>query len=123
MTEIKPCPCCGPKSFIAPSATCYAQEGPQPWSAELRCEECGLSISRSAATDEEALSEAIKAWNTRAERTCKPYVFMDDQITESIQRWLGECDCGAILGEGTDEYAVSLCFPNYCPNCGAKVVE
>lgn len=27
------------------------------------------------------------------------------------------------LGEGTDEYAVSLCFPHYCPCCGAKVVS
>lgn len=66
--ELKPCPCCGPKAFITPSSTCYAQEGPQPWSAELRCDECGLSISRSAATEKEALYEAIKAWNTRAER-------------------------------------------------------
>lgn len=72
MTELKPCPCCGPKAFITPSTTCYAQEGPQPWSAELRCDECGLNISRTAATEKEALYEAVDAWNTRAERTCKP---------------------------------------------------
>lgn len=69
------------------------------------------------------LDVLIERWNTRAERTCKPNIFMDEQITESTQRWLGECECGAILGEGTDEYAVSLCFPHYCPCCGAKVVS
>lgn len=123
MTELKPCPCCGPKAFITPSTKCDPQAGKHCWTAELRCHECGLNISRSEATEKEALHEAIEAWNTRAERTCKPDVFMDEQITESIQRWLGECECGAILGEGTDEYRVSLCFPNYCPCCGAKVVE
>lgn len=68
MTELKPCPCCGPKAFITPSTMCCVQEGPQPWSAELRCHECGLNISRSAATEKEALDQVIEAWNTRAER-------------------------------------------------------
>lgn len=68
MTKLKPCPCCGPKAFIVPSAKRYELGGVYPWRAELRCYECGLTISRIAATEKEALNEAIKAWNTRAER-------------------------------------------------------
>lgn len=67
-SELKPCPCCGLSAFIVPSTTYYVQAGPQPWSAELRCHECGLSISRSAATEMDALNKAVEAWNTRAER-------------------------------------------------------
>lgn len=66
--ELKPCPCCGPKAFITPSTKCNPQAGKHCWTAELRCYECGLNISRSAATEKEALHEAIEAWNTRAER-------------------------------------------------------
>ena len=68
MTELKPCPCCGPKAFITPSTKCDPQAGKHCWTAELRCHECGLNISRSEATEKEALHEAIEAWNTRAER-------------------------------------------------------
>lgn len=104
MTELKPCPCCGPKAFITPSTTCYAQEGPQPWSAELRCDECGLNISRTAATEKEALYEAVDAWNTRTERTC--HVVIED-----------ECPTCSECGEDIDHSFVA------CPYCGAKVVE
>lgn len=68
MTELKPCPCCGPKAFIVPSTKCDPQAGKHCWMAELRCRECGLNISRSAATEKEALHEVIETWNTRAER-------------------------------------------------------
>lgn len=66
--ELKPCPCCGPKAFIIPTTKCDPQAGKHCWTAELRCHECGLNISRTAATEQEALYEAIEAWNTRAER-------------------------------------------------------
>lgn len=68
MTELKPCPCCGPKAFIVPATQCDPSIGEHCWTAKLRCHECGLNISRTAATEQEALYEAIEAWNTRAER-------------------------------------------------------
>lgn len=68
MTELKPCPCCGPKAFIIPTTKCDPQAGKHCWTAELRCHECGLNISRTAATEKEALDQVIEAWNTRAER-------------------------------------------------------
>lgn len=109
--ELKPCPFCGGEAAFGANS-CQGFE-------YVRCASCKARTWSCYDTKD----QAAEAWNTRAERTCKPNVYMDDQITESIQRWLGECDCGAILGEGTDEYRVSLCFPNYCPCCGAKVVE
>ena len=112
MTELIPCPCCGPKAFITPSTKCDPQAGKHCWTAELRCHECGLNISRSAATEKEALYEAIKAWNSRAERTCH---------LERIPYEPGEYEgmrCSVCkttdldMGEGP-----------YCSVCGAKVVE
>lgn len=110
--ELKPCPCCGPKAFIIPTTKCDPQAGKHCWTAELRCHECGLNISRTAATEQEALYEAIEAWNTRAERTCKPLYFEYGE---------GACcsECGRRLHY--DEHTESD-YPPYC-GCGAKVVE
>lgn len=102
MTELKPCPCCGPKAFIVPSTKCDPQAGKHCWTAELRCRECGLNISRTAATEKEALHEAIEAWNTRAERTCK-----------NRGGHMGCSECGWYLNENA----------RYCDGCGAKVVD
>lgn len=109
MTELKPCPCCGPKAFITPSIKCDPQAGKHCWTAELRCHECGLNISRTAATEQEALYEAIKAWNTRAERTCKPKWKRDSQGYLTLV-----CDMCHKPIDYTD---------NFCAECGAKVVE
>lgn len=59
---------------------------------------------------ERCKNAAIEAWNTRAERTCR---FLNDG------RGILWCDA-----EGCDyEMDDYLTIPNYCPNCGAKVVE
>ena len=124
MTELKPCPCCGPKAFITPSTTCYAQEGPQPWSAELRCDECGLSISRSAATEEEALYGAIEAWNTRAERTCHPVRRSGKSFSEEEKKTTLDACCSECLGFLGEAWEVFECECDlFCSGCGAKVVE
>lgn len=116
MTELKPCPCCGPKAFIIPSTKCDPQAGKHCWTAELRCHECGLNISRSAATEKEALYEAIEAWNTRAERTCHPV----EKFTEDSPWPVMVCsECGRPLHY--DEHR-EMSYQPYC-GCGAKVVE
>lgn len=102
MTELKLCPCCGPKAFIVPSTKCDPQAGKHCWTAELRCRECGLNISRTAATEKEALHEAIEAWNTRAEQTCK-----------NRGGHMGCSECGWYLNENA----------RYYDGCGAKVVD
>ena len=63
----------------------------------------------------DAIEQAIAAWNTRAERTCQQV-----DVTEKYQPYVTHstaCSrCGGILA--MEEFLA----PNYCPNCGAKVV-
>lgn len=82
----------------------------------VECRKCGSSCSRMRMR-----MDAIKAWNTRAERTCH-------DLEPSFYTF--GCDKCGVLVEGGDEIGV-LVSPevienrlfNYCPNCGAKVVE
>lgn len=118
MTEIKPCPCCGPKAFITPSTKCDPQAGKHCWTAELKCRECGLNISRTAATEKEALYEAIKAWNTSAERTCtNVYAGREFECSECGMQW------HLLDREDEMEEWAHVRKPSYCPSCGAKVVK
>lgn len=93
MDKLKPCPFCGGEAEIAYSRNYYV------WCD--KCETRGDWYSTEA--------EAIKAWNTRAERTCR--ISMDDY---------GICECDKC---GWYDYWNSLKAPNYCPVCGAEVVD
>lgn len=55
-------------------------------------------------------AEAIEAWNTRAERTCQ-------LITTNT-----EAGYGKYCSECETRFHIEAVF-NYCPNCGAKVIE
>lgn len=110
--ELKPCPFCGG------TAKLYERKDERPlerWYVECTgFGECDVFPHTYPATK----LEAIEAWNTRAERTCR------------IRG--GECDqCGAIVHEaasmtwvpvGEGMKTVEIRQVNYCPNCGAKVV-
>lgn len=106
MTELKPCPLGCPKSHIKVYTRKITSEH---FEAKLQCNKCDISIARSGATEKCALENAIKAWNTRAERVCKWEAVTDPN--GKITEFMGECGC--CMGY----------VPNYCPNCGAKVVE
>ena len=94
-SELLPCPFCGGKAEIAHSRNYYV------WCD--KCETRGDWYSTEA--------EAIKAWNTRAERTCQMV-----QIAPTISEGIMQCsECGVYLNEPADV--------NYCPSCGAKVVD
>lgn len=124
MTELKPCPCCGPKAFIIPTTKCDPQAGKHCWTAELRCHECGLNISRTAATEKEALHEAIEAWNTRAERKCHPVRRSGKSFSEEEKKTtLDACcsECRGFLGEAWEVFECECDL--FCSGCGAKVVE
>ena len=112
--KLKCCPLCGGV------ATVHEYKYKTAHNFTVYCEDCGLATQW---YDTEA--EAVKAWNTRAERTCH-YVFttnyaLPDDPQEDYRADYYMCDkCGYWVPdfrwEDEDGYA-------YCPNCGAKVVE
>ena len=110
MDKLKPCPFCGNEP------TLYQDEMTGHWA--VRCvkdtirptllNSHGATAWCYSCTDQ---AEAIEAWNTRAERTCKMV-----QIAPTISEGIMQCsECGVYLNEPADV--------NYCPKCGAKVVE
>ena len=105
-TKLLPCPFCGGEAQVARTATGY-------WAAY--CEEPMCGRVGNFKTE----AEAIAAWNTRAERTCR----MTDR---------GECsECGAYIVRAWTEVhdfngdmkRIDLRSHNYCSNCGARVVS
>lgn len=106
MSELKPCPFCGGEAKI--KARYYRAIDIYDYSGV--CQECNASMD---VKDTEA--EAIEAWNTRHERTCRVVKRQGDYVCSA---------CGEVLLSGwSDPFeAIPLeCF-KYCFNCGAKVV-
>ena len=100
--ELKPCPFCGGKepNPLEHAADCYCR-----MSYEM------MLPHSEVVYPEEKLREA---WNKRAERTCKLNQEGFDIAAVAV------CDkCGDRFGV----YAMAPEMFNYCPNCGAKVVE
>lgn len=110
MTELLPCPFCGGEATVE-------RMGHNGYYF-VAC--AGLNCCDSALADTEA--EAITAWNTRAERTCKNVnEWRDENYVLHRDARIFKCsECGFKADDfyGDDEQS----FPNYCPNCGAKVV-
>ena len=107
MSKLSPCPFCGgePTLSISDNGGYY----------EVLCEKCykaGTMIYKSE-------SEAIEEWNTRVYRTCKMEVV--DQWEDRFDGddwWTYKCsECGEKTTEPTQP------MPNYCKNCGAKVIQ
>ena len=105
MSGLKPCPFCGGeahvKEVVSACETLYT----------VGCSDSewmGYETWLLKPTKE----EAIAAWNRRAERTCHLVYYDDgDGYPPNVQ-------CSA-CGGWLDEYA----SPDYCPNCGARVVD
>lgn len=106
MAELIPCPFCGGKPSIRrdefgfyenPYMFTHTCKGRKP---QLNIFSCGYATKQ----------EAIEAWNTRHERTCTK---VDGRMKYGVR--IPKCsECGYSLGD--KRY-------NYCPNCGAKVVQ
>lgn len=99
---LEPCPFCGGE------ANTLHRPHVIDWRYSVGCndDECRGFIGLSWLYKTEA--EAIEAWNTRHERTCHKV------IPDEMEGYVFCSECGAEIGE----YG----YPNYCPNCGAKVV-
>lgn len=109
MEELEPCPFCGEEAKVA-------EEG--SWTDQsifysVFCIRCRSQIYWFKTTE-----EAIEAWNTRAERTCEGH------RCEETGEWVCHKCGGSLAGcmfEPVRDGFVDV--PNFCPNCGAKVVE
>lgn len=101
--ELKSCPLCGPDSFIMTFTRQPLSPDAPLWTAVLKCDYCGISISGTGVTEKLALESVIEVWNTRAERTC--HVIIED-----------ECTVCSGCNEDIDPSWTA------CPYCGAKVV-
>lgn len=98
MNELKPCPFCGGTDIrIKRDLTCGFE------TFSVQCMVCDAPQNY-----HDSERGAIDAWNTRAERTCK-----QKRLFNLVSR---ECD-----GEYSEWHGEEK--PNYCPNCGAKVVD
>ena len=116
--ELLPCPFCGGEAEVWSHH--YEEKDITLWL--VRCKERPYEAERACYASDSFISfytkaEAIEAWNTRAERTCKAeqdYDAMDDGIPD-CRIW--KCSCGESFPFWR---GLNPCF---CPNCGAKVVE
>lgn len=124
MAEFKPCPFCGSEftqvRYIGWKSPCAFDSGYRG-----ECCDC-LAITAAYSTE----AEAIAAWNTRAERTCRN-VCEEWGKTSFAGAGTSFCcsECGAhyvdcecyyaALADADEEHIRT----NYCPNCGAKVVD
>lgn len=148
MSELLPCPFCG--SVRAPEVSDVGEceecskfddcgrrlenrtcEGCDRWERPMFVV-CNYNISGCGASGpyRKTEAEAIAAWNSRAERTCK---FDYEQAAEYWQRMyeqtFAERTCHD-TGENEWHFVCSACGYeqngyecwNYCPNCGCKVV-
>jgi hypothetical protein len=119
MTELKPCPFCGGKAHIEsdyssePDMTRYSIWHEFSGHQGMR-EGYGGALKPFYETPwYDTEEEAVEAWNTRTERKCHE--------TTVYEFFHGCGECGYVweymYGIGRRER------PNYCPNCGAKVVK
>lgn len=113
--ELKPCPFCGANAEMRYHPSCMRDPSHRAW--EVGCSICDARVGNTIYAIGKTRDEAIAAWNTRAERTCKlPETRIDHGSIEynGTTEWRRCSGCGAEV----------LAYPaRYCPKCGAKVVE
>ena len=105
MEKLKPCPFCGGEARLFEEI---------PGGYIIQCQSCCGQIGIMPKKD------AIEAWNARYERTCHvkgSYDTSDVDNRNSNAEWYFAFSCGCEL------YWDEPQPPNYCPNCGAKVVD
>lgn len=118
--KLKPCPFCGDQ----PKLTDCIYDA----LTIIECESCKKTRDRTVCVEHALHDQAIKSWNTRAERTCK--ILGDWKSVSNTQEIKPNIcsSCGYDFGLSRRDHVPfeieSLQdIPNYCPHCGAKVAE
>lgn len=107
--ELKPCPFCGAEAEMRYHPSCMRDPSHRSW--EAGCSICDARVGNTIYAIGKTRDEVITDWNTRAERTCR-----------DTGRYCFTCsECGWIANE--PHHMLGGFWPEYCPNCGAKVVE
>lgn len=136
--ELKPCPFCGGKGVLVLIDHRYY----------VMCDTCTCRTASGYIGVRyygDAEAEAVAAWNTRAqtvfgmtldevrqmmkrdaerERTCHIVKTLSD--SDYVDDWRYRCsECGGFIpvNERDPETGDVISAANYCPNCGARVVE
>ena len=111
--KLKPCPFCGGKARL--EAIDFDDDYPTNLSEAIwwvMCTKCGAHTDEYSTPTE---AEAIAAWNTRAERTCRnEREEKTSTIVENRGWYICSC-CGECFNFKPEWF--------FCPWCGAKVVE
>lgn len=115
--NLLPCPFCGGKALIT-----RFEQGIDAYYVVCGNPKCLAGIGF-----ELPEAEAIAAWNTRTERTCKPQGEWE-RVSQTQEIRHIYCECGEYFGaDERDSFPFAIetkaYLPNYCQNCGAKVIE
>ena len=116
MSELLPCPFCGCTAIYVTRTHYYDPED----TVSIFCNGCKAHVTleqnEAEGINEKTEAEAIEAWNTRAERTCNPFKRASFGFRDGVEFGIWECSaCGCEINPKH--------IPNYCPNCGAKVIQ
>lgn len=108
MNELKPCPRCGATRGL------YVLYDEHDMEWFVFCDGCKTSLHNEYNDTRE---EAVRIWNRRAERTCRNDAIKQDQFVCTR--------CGVFLdiADMSDESCESSYEPNFCPDCGSRVVR
>lgn len=127
--KLKPCPFCPDGGDIEVQSYREGKSRISPYRADIMCCYCRTERYAYGSTEETAIENAKKSWNTRYERTCEmPMVYEDDEGNEldssaACFRHYRCSNCGEIMEHYKHEHWYKREHWSYCPNCGLKVVE
>lgn len=119
MNEMESCPFCGNTFYKGYKKHLTASYLPQSgdYGCSIMCNSCNTIVFGHGHTEEEAIEDAIKRWNTRHKR-----VYNVERIKSGVlyDVYHYTC-CGYEHSESTTDAGASEIPLNFCPNCGEKV--
>ena len=116
--KLKPCPFCGGEAYMVDAEI----DGREHYIAK-----CGTCYSTSGVM-QLSRPEAVAAWNHRAERTCRMVEVETGELadysdTDEVIFHCESCHAERGIFSYDEDGNVFSQRPEYCPACGARVVE